>query len=243
MIHNCDKGKGARKRISDFLDLPTPLLAGSRAEELAFLESASRGDWAGMRRGDSGWANAVVGLFSWLFFLAGCGFLVVFVRGSLLEWRANNRYLPNSCVVLDRRLATGTIDDVVVGDDAPQTVQRPSYHPEIKIQYEVAGRKYEVWTYDAVFRFSTDRVAEQAIVDSFLVGATYPCWYDPERPDRAVLVRGHDWGADFAVIVPIVFLVFGGAGIRYWWRNRVHPRELEQRLRAGTKKLAVDPEI
>jgi hypothetical protein len=177
-----------------------------------------------MQRMESVFGRTLLGLFSGLFFLAGCGLLVVFLRGFALEWKANNRYLPASCVVLDRRLATGTVPDVVVEGDLHRPVERPAYHPEIKIQYVVGGRKYEVWTYSAIARFSTDRVGQQAIVDSFRVGATYPCWYDPDRPDRVVLVRGHIWLTDFALIVPIVFLVFGGAGIHHLWRNRPQPR-------------------
>jgi hypothetical protein len=220
MIHKDDKGKVTRGWISDFLDLPAPLRAGSRAEELALLSGGWREERARMRRRDSGCGCAFLGLFFGLFFLAGCGFLVVCARGFLLDWRANNRYLPNSCVVLDRRLATGMSNDVVVSGDFSWTVQRPSYHPEIKIQYEVGGRKYEVWTYDTIVSFSTDRAAQQAIVDSFRVGATYPCWYDPDRPDRAILVRGRAWYSYGAIIVPIVFLAFGGAGIRHLWKNR-----------------------
>jgi hypothetical protein len=137
-----------------------------------------------------------------------------------MEWRADNRYLPNSCVVLDKRLASGMSDVVVVRDDIHWTEQRPSYRPEIQIQYEVGGRNVKVWTHDVNARSSTDRVAQQAIVDSFLVGATYPCWYDPDRPEKAVLVQGHAWRSRLAFIVPIVFLLFGGAGLRYLWKHR-----------------------
>jgi hypothetical protein len=145
--------------------------------------------------------------------------------GSLLDWRANNRYLPNSCVVLDRRLAIDT-RDLVVGvsqEGVPRTESKPVYHPEIKIQYQVGGRKYEVWTYDAIPGFSTDRAVQQAIVDSFMVGATYPCWYDPDRPDRAILVRGYTGRVYLGLIMTIVFLVIAGAGIRYLWKNRGKP--------------------
>ena len=221
MIHKGGKGKVKRGQNSDFLDLPAPLPAGARTEELALVSSGWREERARMRRIDSRFGCACAGLLFGLSFLAGCGLLVAYVSAVLLESRANNRYLPNSCLVLDRRLATGMSDVVVVRDGEPWTQPKPSYHPEIKIQYEVSGRKYEVWTYDAIFRFSTDRAAQQAIVDSFRVGANYPCWYDPDRPERAILVRGNPPALAYAaVIVPIVFLVFGGAGIRHLWKSR-----------------------
>lgn len=97
---------------------------------------------------------------------------------------------------------------------------RPSYHPEINIRYDVGGRNYEVWTYGPFVSPSTDRDFQRAIVDSFRVGATYPCWYDPDRPESAVLVREHAQSACVALVVPVVFLVFGGGGIRHVWRRR-----------------------
>ncbi len=154
--------------------------------------------------------------FSGLFVLVGCGTLVMLVWGFLLlDWRANNRYLPNSCMVLDRRLARAE------GQVNPEGGKGgPTYHPEIKIRYEVDGRKYEVWTYDAIFMFYPDQAGQQAIVDSFQVGATYPCWYDPDSPDKAILVRGHAWAPYILLVVPIGFLLIGGAGIRDSWNNR-----------------------
>jgi hypothetical protein len=78
-----------------------------------------------MRR--RGCGRSFLRLFFGLFFLAGRGFLVVYVWAFLLNWRANNRYLPNSCVVLDKKLATGMSDVVVIRDNVHWTVQRPSY--------------------------------------------------------------------------------------------------------------------
>ena len=184
--------------------------AGGRAEELALVSGGWQVELARIRRRDSRCGCAFFGLvfaFFGLFFLAGCGFLVLMGGILLRDWRANNRYLPNSCVVLDGRLATGTREHVVRVDDAPQTEWRPSYKPEIKILYQVGGRKFEVWANGAIGGSSPDRAAQQAIVDNFRVGATYPCWYDPDRPERAILVRGYAWNAYVALIVPIVFLV------------------------------------
>src|SRR5262249_41166587 len=74
MIHG--KGKKTRGRTSDFLDLPAPLRASGRAEELALLSDGWREERARMRRWDSGCGYAFLGLFFGLFFLAGCGLMV-----------------------------------------------------------------------------------------------------------------------------------------------------------------------
>jgi hypothetical protein len=220
MIPRNDRAKVARDQVSNFLDLSEPLPVHSRVEDPALDSSGWLEKRAHVRGGDSGCGNRLLGLFFGFVFLAGCGFSVVCVQACLLEWRADNRYLPNSCVVLDKRLAEGLSDVVVVSGETEWTEQRPSYRPEIKIRYEVGGRDYSVWTYDVTARLYTDRVAQQAIVDSFQVGGTYPCWYDPDRPEKATLVRGHPWSSRLAFIVPIAFLGFGGAGIRHVWKHR-----------------------
>jgi hypothetical protein len=189
-----------------------------------------------MRSENTGCGCAFFGLC----FLMGCASLVMLVWGFLLtDWRANNLYVPSSCVVLDRRLATssGAMHDPELGQS------RPTYHPEIKIRYEVGGRKFEIWTYDAIFMFYPDQTAQQAIVDSFQVGATYPCWYDPDHPEKAILVRGHTWASYILLVVPVGFLSIGGVGLRRWWKDRgkaAHQLGLERRLRAGGGVLEVD---
>jgi hypothetical protein len=161
------------------------------------------------QRENSGWDR----LGSPTFFIFGCALFVMMVYLVVLDFRVNNRYLPNSCVVLDRRITSEAVDEPDVG-------RRTAYRPEIKIRYEVAGRKYEDWTYDAIHRLYNDQAAPKAIVDSFQVGATYPCWYDPDSPDRAILVRGHTWIVYVFLIIPVVFLLIGGVGIHHSWKNR-----------------------
>ena len=133
----------------------------------------------------------------------------------LTDWRANYRYQPNSCVVLDRRLQVQ--HDVNIG---PRRVPGPSYHPEIRIRYEVDGRKYELWTYDAVPTWYPDKGGQQAILDSFQVGRTYPCWYDPDRPEKAILVRGHAWAPFLLLFVPLAFMTVGAIGMFNARENR-----------------------
>jgi Protein of unknown function (DUF3592) len=61
--------------------------------------------------------------------------------------------------------------------------------------------------YDVLGSTSSDRASQQAIVDQFMVGKIYPCWYDPANPTQAVLTRQFDW---FIFIIPGVFFLVGG---------------------------------
>jgi hypothetical protein len=237
MSHRDPEPKVPRGRLSRFLDLLPRSRPVGRPDELALLSGGWRAASKRMQQQSSGcgWA------FSGLFFLMGCASLVMLVWVFLLlDWRANNRYLPNSCVVLDRRLAS------TMSEPGPEGgTPRPVYHPEIKIRYEVGGRKYEVWTYDAIAMFYPNKAAQQAIVDNFQVGANYPCWYDPDRPEKAILVRGHAWAPYVLLIVPIGFLVIGGIGIRHSWQNRTktaHRRGLGPAPRAGQAMPGTDPD-
>jgi hypothetical protein len=80
-----------------------------------------------------------------------------------------------------------------------------------------------VWAYEAVRQRRSPGVAQE-IVDSFNVGANYPCWYDPDRRAKAVLVRGSSWTHFIHLLVPIPFLLIGGAGLYGWWKRRRYAR-------------------
>jgi hypothetical protein len=155
---------------------------------------------------------------STLLFLAAFGGVVMIVWGWLIpDWRANHRYVANSCLVLDKKLDETTMEVVAAKTGARS--QQTSYYPEFKIRYEVGGRKYETWTYEAIKIHSTDRVAQQRILDTFQVGETYPCWYDPDRPDKAVLVRSEQAPLlSVVLLIPIAFLVIAVAGLFISWK-------------------------
>jgi hypothetical protein len=118
-----------------------------------------------------------------------------------------------------------------------------TFRPEIRIRYELNGRKYEVWTYDAVNMFSPGKAAKQAIIDRFQVGATYPCWYDPDRPDQGVLVRGYTWSLSYVLLLgSVAVLVLGGCALYSSWKNRGKTAEQIAVEQAGGAALRLDPD-
>lgn len=78
-----------------------------------------------------------------------------------------------------------------------------------KIDYTVGGRQHQVWCNDT-------RSLEKEL--QFVVGQKYPCWYDPDAPDKVVLVRGYTmvfyFGAIFLIVGSIYIAVRCGSLLR-----------------------------
>lgn len=143
------------------------------------------------------------GFFAALFLLGCAGLVVLLATLVVPEYRANHVFEPAQCVVRDKQLGR------------KDTAEGPHFRPEIRIEYQVAGETYVVWTYDIRQAYSADQEKAQAILDQFAVGQKYPCWYDPEDPKVAVLVRGYSWWFWLLFLVPVSFVVTGGAGLLY----------------------------
>jgi hypothetical protein len=134
----------------------------------------------------------------WVIFLL-MGLIGTAVVGGFMivpAMRATFIYDEAVCTVLDKRL----------GHD-----NEGNWRPEIHIEYRVAGQAYQAWTYDAVGVY-TNFESRKAVLDQFVVGRQYPCWYDPAAPEKSVLVRGFDWW-HLMVLIPLVFVVIGAGGL------------------------------
>lgn len=143
-----------------------------------------------------------------VFFFAGLFFFVLMVWHFVLPlWRSNTVYVEHTCVILDKR----------IGESHGKGSN--TYRPEFFIRYTVNGREYRIWAYDIGGVYSSGRAGKQAILDQYQIGQTYPCWYDPDDPGKAVLVRGFDWFLLF-LLLPIVFMIIGGGGMYYSWSGR-----------------------
>ncbi len=165
-----------------------------------------------------------------LFLAIGSVFLVLLLRMPVLpEWRANHDFAETPCTVLDKRLG-----------------QRPgsdggSYRPEILIRYTVGDRTLETWTYDITFNstwgYAASRESPQSKIDRFTTVKQYPCWYDPDDPATAVVVRGYSGWLWSLLLLPVSFMIIGGAGLLYivlhWGKSTEHraaARQLAARL-------------
>lgn len=171
-----------------------------------------RGD---RRTGSGSLARLGETLFFGLFFLGGCGGLVVVLATLIVpQWRVNNEFVETTCRVREKTLAENRGDGGWV------------YRPEIVIDYVAQGKSYRTATYDIDRTPSSDRDSQQAVLDQFEVGKQYRCWYDPLDPQVVVLVRGYQWWTWLLLVVPISFILIGGGGFLYrvwhWGKSPEH---------------------
>lgn len=95
------------------------------------------------------------------------------------------------------------------GTTHTRTTTTTVYQPDFQFTVQtVDGRRYAARGYDAFESASSERAGQQAIVDQYAVGKTYPCWYNPANPSQALLTRQFNW---VLLIIPAVFLFVGGA--------------------------------
>jgi hypothetical protein len=56
------------------------------------------------------------------------------------------------------------------------------------------------------------------VLDRFSVGHAYSCWYDPDEPGEAVLVRGYQ--SLWWLLFPWPFILIGGLGLTWLFFKR-----------------------
>ncbi|HZZ73498.1 MAG TPA: DUF3592 domain-containing protein, partial [Pirellulales bacterium] len=184
------------------------------------LYGKKRGD---RRTGSQTLGNAGEALFFAFFFLLGMASLGwLLVRWVVPEWRVMHSFVPTSCRVVGKLL-----ESEVGGQFLPQVSEEAfRYRPRIHIQYVVEGQAHETATYDIDGESFPTREEAQRILDGFVDGREYPCWYDPADPDSAVLVRGFTWWLWIVSLVPVSFLIIGGAGLIWalfqWGKSAEH---------------------
>lgn len=182
-----------------------------------------RGD---RRTGSEAWGSAGEALFFGFFLFIGCAGLVLLLAMVVVpEWRANHAFVETTCTVLKTRVAHRNDDD--------------TYHrPEIHIRYRVDGQQYETWAYDATGVFSRNYEEKRAIIEQFVPGQTYPCWYDLRNPYRVILVKGYSWWLWLLILLPVAFIGIGGAGLILTLLN--WGKSLEHRAVAARRVASLD---
>lgn len=80
------------------------------------------------------------------------------------------------------------------------------YRADFLVNYVVNGNTYQsISSGNGLdYAFTTNKASEEELLTEFDEGASYPCWYDPSRPQIVVLVLRHNWTSTFPLVVPSV---------------------------------------
>lgn len=78
------------------------------------------------------------------------------------------------------------------------------FRADFLVSYAVGGTPYQTWVSANGLdnAFTTDQASQKDQLSQFEVGQTYPCWYNPDVPQIAVLVLRHDWASTFPLFIP-----------------------------------------
>ncbi|MBI3466955.1 MAG: DUF3592 domain-containing protein [Planctomycetes bacterium] len=167
-----------------------------------------------------GSAGLVV-LYLAFFFLGSLAMALIVARVVIPDLRVNQQFAEQKCLVLQTRLEPGEVNGARM------------YRPEVRILYEVDGKTYRTAAYDIARRYYRDQPQQQKLLDAFKVGQEYPCWHDPADPNRVVLVRGYTWSGWLLLLLPLSFIILGGAGLVYtvleWGKSAERQSAIAQR--------------
>ncbi|HEY8504601.1 MAG TPA: DUF3592 domain-containing protein [Gemmataceae bacterium] len=118
--------------------------------------------------------------------------LAICLRYTFAEYRVHFTYQPATAVVQGKRIVpSGSFGD--------------RFAPQLLLVYEVNGRTYGTWAYDRHYHLGLAPGGSEralAILNEYEYGEEVRCWYDPDDPRRAVVVRPSRWA---------LFAGFGGA--------------------------------
>jgi len=145
--------------------------------------------------------------FGGFFILIALPFLGYFCWQGYSDFRCFTQYQPATCKILGKRMLTSS------GKNGT------TYRPEFTFEFvDEHGRKIEARGYDNWDVYSSGYSGKKKVLDSYQVGQTCECWYDPKDPGRAVLVRRVSWMYLFALI-PFLFVLVGAAIVRHSLRS------------------------
>src|SRR5262245_564153 len=94
------------------------------------------------------------------------------------EWRLNNVYVQAEATILDKHYET-------------EEAHEGGHYHEAKflVRYRPAAgaAPCEAWAYFQAYPQPRDHTHAKALFEHFQVGRDYPCWYDPDDPDKVAL--------------------------------------------------------
>ena len=173
-------------------------------------------------------------LFPGIFLVMGLVLAGLFIWAFFQDVDVYRNFEEGTCKILSKHILEND------GDDGP------TYAPDFRFLVNTSsGERYETSGYQRIRQYSSGRSGKEEILDRFQVERVYPCWYDPDNPQVAVLVRGSSLGwVNVLIIIPLVFVAIGLAGVggslKNWGKS---PEAIKQAKNAVTPTAAWLPLI
>jgi len=131
--------------------------------------------------------------------------LLVFFMSNVSQLQ---KYQSGNCTITAKQLLQEEQRKTHTNNGHTTTTLTTVYVPDFQFTVHTAdGHTYAARGYDSLGTFSADRSSQQALLDQYTVGKTYPCWYNPANPTQAVLTRQFNW---FVFFIPGLFFIIGG---------------------------------
>lgn len=129
------------------------------------------------------------------------------------ELEVGKRFVEGTCTILGKELVSKqSTSRSSRKHGGSSTRKKTVYRPEFHIRHEVGGKSYEARTYRIVESSTSSKASQEAILERFETGKTYPCWYDPADPSRVVLEKGVSTGAILFTGLGGLFVLIGAGG-------------------------------
>ena len=111
------------------------------------------------------------------------------LKKRVLVYRVRHDYLEAVCTLVSKEVSTGAALRVVTHPGGARRHQSTVYWPRVGYRYVVNRREYTSAELSPTSEPYAERAAAELILARYQVGAQYPCWYDPKRPESAFLER------------------------------------------------------
>ncbi|MCP5557188.1 MAG: DUF3592 domain-containing protein [Verrucomicrobiaceae bacterium] len=170
---------------------------------LAWLAVTALGVFS-VRRVDTGHSKrligAPVGVFS---LMIAIGFWMIFAAMAWRDYQVLFHWSETTATIVGRRIQTDTVSSSHRLSSGATTQSRTSEisKPEFALRYQVAGREWLSTGYDtgSSLRVGGGKAQLEREFREWTIGATVPCWHDPNDPSDVVIKRGFGGAYLFAL--------------------------------------------
>lgn len=111
----------------------------------------------------------------------------------LPDKQAKSIFQPADCFVISKKIST-----------KGHLIHR--YRADFLVSYNVKGAQYNRWVSGNGLNLSyyRDKKTQEDIFARYDIGQRYPCWYNPDMPQFAILMVRNNWTSTFPLIIPTI---------------------------------------